>query len=602
MSKPTQPTGTAGAKPVPQARKLANSVWSKGPPTISQPASQTASPLQSPNPNKDAKLATADSATTSAPPSARTSQAGQPRKPAADAAPVTASKAVNIPTPPANVAATATPAKNPALNFGTIDNPDSVISSSPAAKPTTGAHLGEDEKVKSFGSVAAGAAAAQAASVSTPASINAADKPAPAAVKPKFDPHKMFQKPSTPAVTPVAAPANVASPAPTPVSPAPVAPVALASPAPGPQMNPYANLQVQQQPGQPGIPQARGYNAQGQPVINAQPFSPSGGPQNGLPGRVPHRSPNQNHAQLPGTGFNPNPAPFRPQGRPQQPMNRNGPGYPPQMQGAFQGMPQGFNPYGQHAFGGYGGEFQPQQGYPYAQHYQGMPGGVGAPGQPGAPPIGSPNMGRPQLHNTGSSFSSSTSVPHAAGPPVVSPMSPQPAPGTPMQTHRTPGVFVPGGVFSPASQPFTPSGSSPLPIAKKTAIKISRPDGTALDLSSEAKKVKSGPAAATIAAAASTAASASPKPAVATPVVVRIESPVQKQERERELEAERKRKEEDERAERERKERKAREEKEKEKEDKERADKEQKEVEEKVGSALLGFVACTDSLSSLGAC
>ena len=580
MSKPTQ--STTGGKPAPQPRSLAGSVWARGPPQSSQPASQNASPLQSPNPNNKEKLAGTDSAPVSAPSSGRQSQAGHKGKPAApaEAAPVAAAKAVNIPTPPV-----AAPGKAMGLNFGTIDNPESVISSSPAAKPTTGAHLGEGEKVKSFGSVAAAAASAPAAA--------STDKTAAAPTKLKFDPHKMFQKaPQAQAQAQAASPAPAAatpSPAPStsnPISPSP-APIALASPAPVPH-NPYVNVPVQQH-GQPGIQQARGYNAQGQPMVHAQPFSPSGAPPNGR-GVQQHRSPIMNNAQPHvQPGFNPatagvfqpaGPGGVRPSGRPTgQPMgNRGGPGFPPQMQGQqFPGMPQGYSPYQQH-YGGAYGEFQPQ--YPYPQHYQGMPGGAGAgaAGQPGAVPpvVGSPNMGRPQLHNASSSFSSAASgLPTPGGPGAASPMSPQPTPGTPMQNHRAPTMFTPNAAaFFPGAAAFTPGGAPASPFVpnkpKSSAIKIARPDGTPLDLSTEAKKVKStGPSAATIAAAASAAASASPKPAMATPVVVRIESPVQKQERERELEAEKKRKEDDARAEKERLERKEA----KEREEKEAADK-----------------------------
>ncbi|KAJ9091399.1 hypothetical protein QFC19_009108 [Naganishia cerealis] len=636
MSKPTQPPAAAGAKPAPQARALANSKWARGPPQLSQPASAVTSPLQSPNPSKD-KLVPSESATTSAPSSTRQSQAGQPRKGAAAAAP---SKAVNIPTPPA----TAAPAKNPALNFGTVDDPESAISSSPATKLATGAHLGQGEKVKSFGSVAAAAAAAQAqapavsspavsstpvdkpadrvtddkpaasvngdkttlAATPTPAATPAAPAatpaapaaaPAPSQTKPKFDPHKAFQK----APVPAAAAATAATPSPVPsvptaasISPAPVAPITLASPALVPQqLNPYANVQAAQhnlQPGQAGIPQARGYNSQGLPMVggvNAQPFSPSGGQPNGInqPRGQPHRSPIMNHSQ---PGFNVASGTFQPTGGPGRaprqtgpPMGRPGPGYVPQgMPGQqFSGMPPQFNPYGGHnAYGGY--DFNP--GYPYPQHYQGMQGGGG---QPGGPSVSSPSMGRPSLHNAHSSFSSTNSgIPTVGGGGVASPMSPQIAPGTPQQASRTPSLFSPGAAaFTPGGAvppTFTPGGSAFVPAkARVSAVKITRDDGTAVDLSNVAKTVKGsggggGPSAAAIAAAASVAATASPKPAGAMPVTVRIESPVQKELRQKELEEEKKRKELDEREEKERKERKEK----KEREDKER---EQREAEEK---------------------
>ncbi|KAJ9120299.1 hypothetical protein QFC22_003199 [Naganishia vaughanmartiniae] len=585
MSKPTQPPAATGGKPA--ARALTGSKWALGPPQLSQPASATVSPLQSPNPNKE-KLTTSDSATTSTPPSARQSQAGQPRKAATPAAPA-ASKAVNIPSPPT---AASTPAKNPALNFGTVDNPESTISSSPATKPTAGAHLGEGEKVKSFGSVAAAAAAqSPAVAVSTPAPTSdkpaqvngdkpappteAAAAPAPAQTKPKFDPHKMFQK--APAATPSSAPS---APTAAPVSPAAAAPIALASPAPVPQQqNPYAQLQAtQMQPGQAGIPHSRGYTAQGMPV---QSFSPSGGQQNGINNNQsrggPHRSPIMNHSQ-PGQ-FNPASGAFSPASGPnirpprqsnQQQMGGRGMYAPQGMPGQhYPGMAQAFSPYGQGPYNAY--EFNPAFQYQQQQHY---------PGQPGGPSVQSPSMGRPPLHNAHSgSFGSNTSgLPPVTGG-VASPMSPQLAPGTPQQAPRTPSLFSPGAAaFSPGASAFTPGGGPPAFVpakARASAVKITRDDGTAVDLSIVAKTVKgSGPTAAAIAAAASIAATASPKPTGAVPVTVRIESPVQKELRQRELDEEKKRKEQDAREERERKERKEK----KEKDDQQR---EQKQAEEK---------------------
>jgi hypothetical protein len=144
-------------------------------------------------------------------------------------------------------------------------------------------------------------------------------------------------------------------------------------------------------------------------------------------------------------------------------------------------------------------------------------------------------------------------------------------------------VFTPGAApFSPGAQPFTPGGGAAFVPQKPraSAVKITRDDGTAVDLSNVAKTVKSTgqTAAAAIAAAASIAASASPKPTGAIPVAVRIESPVQRETRQKELEEEKKRKEQDEREERERRERKEK----KEKEDQER---EQKQADEKVSCA-----------------
>lgn len=140
-------------------------------------------------------------------------------------------------------------------------------------------------------------------------------------------------------------------------------------------------------------------------------------------------------------------------------------------------------------------------------------------------------------------------------------------------------AFTPGGAVPPT---FTPGGGGSAFVPAKprvSAVKITRDDGTAVDLSNVAKTVKGsggggGPSAAAIAAAASAAATASPKPAGAMPVTVRIESPVQKELRQRELEEEKKRKEQDEREDKERKERKEK----KEREDKER---EQKEAQDK---------------------
>lgn len=230
MSKPTSTPSSVTPQPA-SALKSSASAWARGPPsTAATPAqsvvnSTTASPSgtpqlnQAPLPagNKDAtssnKAMAGPSQSATRPQHSRKSSllaiGGNPSggSPNASASNDNASNAkpVNIAgrgehrTPTSSITLTdistshvTVPASRLAnaagINFGSVSNPNAELSSSPAANPTTGTHLGSTDGVKSFGSV-------EAAEANEDKSAILGRKPAQTG-GPKFDVNKLFQMPA----------------------------------------------------------------------------------------------------------------------------------------------------------------------------------------------------------------------------------------------------------------------------------------------------------------------------------------------------------------------------------------------------------------------
>ncbi|KAK6909957.1 hypothetical protein I203_103983 [Kwoniella mangroviensis CBS 8507] len=503
------------------------------------------------------------------------------------------------------------------IAFGTVDHPNSMLSSSPAAPSTTGAHL--SDAVKSFGSIDADASNDSAAVKTKRMSSlgpqsSASPPPTTGAVPPKknLDLHSLF-----------AGKPHQQAPAPSTLSP-------------------------QQQPAVPPTHDRRQSMSQSgfQPGPNGLPNSPYTGtphlrpPVSGLPNQ--QRSPVLNQA-IPPNQFNPS-APthvqqgFRPpqqggmppqqaqvrpngvgpQGMPRPGMmmgpggmgaygmhpGPQGPGYP-MMQYPQQNYYQGYNPYEQQQ---YNQQWAPQQhpqnqqynsvGYNPAQQQAGpmspraaqgqlpvsqspMPPSAGLPSSGGASPAPTPPTRPPSLmsgHQPTPSNASASSIP-------VTPQRPMPPTFTPQQAQ------------SPSTPGFPPhlSGSAPTFTPRRTtaAIKISRPDGSALDLKAEAAvKAKTSPAPSSGAGTpelGSEPQQEAPKKKLALPVVVRIESEEQKKLRLAEEAAKEKirlTEEKEEKERQERREKKAKEEEErKAKEAAEKAEKEKAEAENKEKAA-----------------
>ena len=353
---------------------------------------------------------------------------------------------------------------------------------------------------------------------------------------------------------------------------------------------------------QPAVQQARGYDAQGRPVqmsgnsvaptgagnrLNPQMSASAGAPSSpGAPNQNP-RSPTLGHQQsnsMNPYGNAPGGASFRPSNI--QSGSVRGP--PNQMQGQVnRGQSAhsfGMHPNQQHAGSNYPGmPYGGPQGY-YAYGYY----GPDSPYGPGPGPVQwqagqastplSPRAGNATPHNP--QHSSSTPSMNGAGgqsmptanrpsashnPSNFSSSSQTSGPSTPSQSHARPASFQPGQPFTPGhmsspSANLHASANAFVPRTKSSAIKITRADGTAVDLATAAKELKT-PAST---GGSSTAASATPgtpapvsaKPNLpAMPVVVRMETEAQKAQRLADQELAKTRKAEDEKAEAERRER-----------------------------------------------
>lgn len=287
------------------------------------------------------------------------------------------------------------------------------------------------------------------------------------------------------------------------------------------------------------------------------------------------RSPTMGHQQP--TSMNnfsggPGPATFRP-GNIQTPPGR---GPPNQMVGgATRGQPShafGMHPGQQHGGPAYPGMPYGPQGY-YAYGYYGpdSPYGPG-PGQwqsaQGSTPL-SPRAGNSALNNGPSAAQvPSSSSGSTAGLPMSGASANRPAPShntsnfstssqtsgpsTPAQNHARPVSFQPGQPFTPGhmsspSANLHASANAFVPRTKSSAIKITRADGTAVDLASAAKELKTPTPTGTptTSTAPVTPGTSVPvfKPSLpAMPVVVRMETEAQKAKRLSEQEGEKLRK------------------------------------------------------------
>ncbi|WVQ80835.1 hypothetical protein IAT38_002942 [Cryptococcus sp. DSM 104549] len=494
------------------------------------------------------------------------------------------------------------------IAFGTVDHPNSMLSSSPAAPSTTGGHLADS--VKSFGTIDA-----DASSDPNVVKTRRVSNLAPAGVaqqqqqgKSAINIHQLFGGKRPSQSGPSGAPPPVIS--------------------PPPHQSPNIHHIRRQSMGQSG-------GFQGLP--SGLPNSPYSGvghvrpPVNGLPNQP--RSPMVNQNIGPGQfnssvpphiqqGFRPpqggmapqqqqpgRPNGVPPQGGPRPMMNQGMPGYGmhPAPQGPpFMGYPPpnqfypNYNAYEQQGFA-------PPPQWAHQQYPQGQP-----PYTPNfaPPPVTnalSPRMAQGQLSHP--PVNQSPMPPTSATPPNPDATSPVPTPPSRPSSLMTGHQATPSNA-SIASVPPTParpisaappylsgSASSFTPRRATAAIKFSRPDGTAVDIKEAAKAAgtkgsfAAGSAGALTpettgtgeAAAASPAAQAeAPKKKIPSlPVVVRMESEDQRkarlaEEAEKERIREIERKEEEER--KARQERKAKEEEErKEREAKEAAEKAEKE-------------------------
>ncbi|OCF38389.1 translation initiation factor 4G [Kwoniella heveanensis CBS 569] len=490
------------------------------------------------------------------------------------------------------------------IAFGTVDHPNAMLSSSPAAPSTTGAHL--SDAVKSFGSLAADASSESDAvktkrqSSSVPST---ATSPVPGSGPSKpLDMHALFAGKPKPAQSPV---------------PSSISPPVQGGPVPPAHDRRQSMGQSGFQPGPNGLSQS--------PYTGAPHLRP---PVSGLPNQP--RSPNLAQNMVPGQftpsgvptqvqqGFRPPPqqTPVRPNGPQAIPRNmmmgpgaygmhpgHQGPGYP-MMQYPQQGYYPGYNHYEQQQ---YGQQWAPQQ-HPQNQQYNGvgynpahqqqsgpmsprapqgqlpasqspMPPSATLPSSGGASPVPTPPTRPPSLmsgHQPTPSNASAASIP-------VTPQRPMPATFVPQvaQTPQTPG-------FNPALNPALSIGAPTFTPRRSAAVKISRPDGTALDLKDVAKVGgKPSPSAPSSGAGTPELPSEAPqeaskKKAISLPVVVRIESEEAKKARlseEADKERIKKIEAQEEKERQERKERKAKEE--EERKAKEAADKEKAEAESK---------------------
>ena len=249
---------------------------------------------------------------------------------------------------PANRAGGANGAQG--INFGTVDDQNAVMSSSPAARPSAGEHL-QGGNPTAFGSVAAAAPAGGAAGGEKNIGFSGARGPPK-----KLDFQKLFQGGG-------AKPSGDGASAPGGANPAP-------GPAPGPQGAAPGGAAPQ-----PAAPPSSGRPRGGGP--KPRPGAPLGPGQMMMP---------------PGNAQSPQSKPMGPMpGAPYAPWNA--PMYPhvgyPMTPGGYQYMPQPWQ-------GGYdmgGGPRSPMMGVPNAMSPRGAPAAPGTPGTGPATPSGGPAGG-----------------------------------------------------------------------------------------------------------------------------------------------------------------------------------------------------------------
>ncbi|WVQ72365.1 hypothetical protein IAR50_001917 [Cryptococcus sp. DSM 104548] len=448
------------------------------------------------------------------------------------------------------------------LAFGTVDSPSAALSSSPAAPSMTGGHL--SDAVKSFGSIDAADKQGGPDAIGSRRSSMLSNAAAGPSQGKKLSVHALFSS---------KAPQPHTTPQPQPVM------------SPPQQHNPPAPIHHNRR-------QSFGHNggAFQQPMAGSPNQHFVGSPHMRPPGAHP-RSPVLNH----NVPFNPSApqqiqhgfrAPQQPPIRPNN-MPRGGPGqygmhsgpqgpsYP--MMGFPQGnfYPGGYIPYEQQQqqnFGGPPAQWAPQLSQPSQQHF----GGVYPPSAPG--PVSPRAQSQVLPPQTQSPLPPTSAVASEGTSPVPTPPMRPPslmgghhhslsnAPLTAIP-HQSTGSSVggPPAYLSGNATNFAPR--------KSAAVKISRPDGTALDLENMKETAKPETAPSTIPAPVST----TPGPDVlkkrALPTVVRIESEEQRQKRIAEEARAKELKDADDVAEKERKERMEK----KAKEEQERKDKEAKE-------------------------
>ncbi|ODN94166.1 hypothetical protein L198_05017 [Cryptococcus wingfieldii CBS 7118] len=462
------------------------------------------------------------------------------------------------------------------LAFGTVDSPTAALSSSPAAPSMTGGHL--SDAVRSFGSIDAADKQDGPDAISSRRSSVLGNAAAGPSQGKKLGIHALFSS---------KAPQPHTAPQPQPVM------------SPPQHHHPPAPIHHNRR-------QSFGHNggAFQQPMAGSPNQHFVGSPHMRPPGAHP-RSPVPNH-NMP---FNPS-APqqiqhgFRP---PQQPqirpnnMPRGGPGQygmhsgPQGLPYPIMGFPQGnfypgaYNPYEQHQqqqnFGGPPSQWVPQQSQSPQQHFgSGYPPSAPGPVSPRAqsqmlsPPTQSPLPPPPAVANEGTS---PVPTPPMRPPSLMSShhhsLSNASVASIP---HQSTGSTVggPSTYLSGNATNFAPR--------KSAAVKISRPDGTALDLENIKEAAKPAEAASsTNPVSASTTPGSEVLKKRALPTVVRIESEEQRQKRMAEEARAKELKNADDIAEKERKERMERKAKdEQEKKDKEAKDKSDKDASEKAAA------------------
>ncbi|KLT45414.1 hypothetical protein CC85DRAFT_282480 [Cutaneotrichosporon oleaginosum] len=410
------------------------------------------------------------------------------------------------------------------LAFGTVDSPNPLLSSSPAAPSTTGGHLAD--AVKSFGSLDAETTAAGASMIRPPRRTSGGN-PATPTQKKQLDPHNIHS-------FFVGKPQHSSNPG-TPLSPSQV-------PASGPQdrrqsggsfPGPNGMPPYQQMPGMPNQPHLRSMpgmpGGQRSPVMGGAPQPQYASQQVGQPGYRPSQ---------PQMAGNPAVRPNGPMmGRP--PMGQVPYGLPPGTSGYmmygqpgggyYVGRPYGagdssqYNPYGSEGYGWQGAPqhapnmpLSPRQGQ--AQLASPVPPSATLPPSGGGSPLPTPPS-RPQSLVGG----------HQSGSPMPS------TPSRPLQPSAPFTPSTPSSASAQASAALSAGAATFTPRAPKSTIKISRPDGTTVNLAEEAAAAK-GPTPSTTSGVATPEQSTeeAPKPqkkVPGLPVVVRLESEEQKRQR-----------------------------------------------------------------------
>ncbi|EKD00153.1 eukaryotic initiation factor 4F subunit [Trichosporon asahii var. asahii CBS 8904] len=425
------------------------------------------------------------------------------------------------------------------LAFGTVDSPNPLLSSSPAAPSTTGGHLAD--AVKSFGSIDAETTATGSSMIRPPRRTSGSTPADAPAARKKLDVHSLFAgKPQQ------AGSGSSMSPPPQQGSPA----AHDRRQSLGQSSFPSNGMPYQQMPGQPHLRPPQGM--QGQPRSPVMGGQPQFNPQQSF--RVPQ---NQQQAVRPGNG---------PMGVPRPMMGQQMPYGMPynQSPGGYQMM----HPQGNYYVSGLTAPVTDpsQYGVSYEQNQYGMPQQwmpqQHSPNMPLSPrsaqaQLGQPSPAPPNAQLPGSAGGSPMPTPPSrpqslvGGQSTSSPMPTTPSrplqPGTPF-TPQAPAPQTPG--LSPGAAAFTPR--------PKQVIKIARPDGTPVNLSEEAAAAK-GPTASSTP---ETPEEPPRKKMPTLPVLVRMESEEQKKARLAEEEKLKKIKEQEEKEEAERKERRERREKE----------------------------------------